>query len=52
KNLKYYHLVGSFDSKDASELPSYQTAKEIYWENGDDTRYGYSKLPFDELLTD
>ncbi|GES85411.1 hypothetical protein GLOIN_2v1777834 [Rhizophagus clarus] len=37
KNLKYYHLVGSFDSKDASELPSYQTGREIYWENGKDT---------------
>ena len=51
KNLKYYHLVGSFDSKDAPELPSYQTGKEIYWENGNDTRYGYSKLSSDELLT-
>ncbi|GES86148.1 hypothetical protein GLOIN_2v1791232 [Rhizophagus clarus] len=50
KNLKYYHLVGSFDSKDAPELPSYQTGREIYWENGKDTRYGYSKLPPDELL--
>jgi hypothetical protein len=51
KNLKYYHLVGSFDSKDAPELPSYQTGKEIYWENRYDTRYGYSKLSSDELLT-
>ncbi|CAB5205247.1 unnamed protein product [Rhizophagus irregularis] len=51
KNLKYYHLVGSFDSKDAPKLPSYQTGNEIYWENGDDTRYGYSKLSSDELLT-
>ncbi|CAB5199189.1 unnamed protein product [Rhizophagus irregularis] len=24
--------------------------KEIYWENGKDTRYGYSKIPPDELL--
>jgi hypothetical protein len=32
-------------------LPSYQTGKEIYWENGNDTRYGYSKLSSDELLT-
>ncbi|CAG8510401.1 12878_t:CDS:2 [Cetraspora pellucida] len=50
KNLKYYHLIGSFDSKYAPELPSYQTGEEIYWENGEDTRYGYSKLPPDELL--
>ena len=50
KNLKYYHLIGSFDSKDAPELPLYQTGKEVYWENGKDTRYGYSKLPSDELL--
>ena len=52
KNLKYYHLVGSFDSKDAPELPSYQTGEEIYWENGKDTRYGYSKLLPDEILID
>ncbi|RIA84395.1 hypothetical protein C1645_742358 [Glomus cerebriforme] len=50
KNLKYYHLVGLFDNKDAPELSSYQTGEEIYWENGEDTRYGYSKLPPDELL--
>ena len=50
KNLKYYHLVGSFDSKDVSELPLYQTEKEVYWENRKDTRYGYSKLPPNELL--
>ena len=29
KNLKYYHLIGSFDSKDAPELPLYQTG-EVY----------------------
>ncbi|CAB4414784.1 unnamed protein product [Rhizophagus irregularis] len=52
KNCRHYHLVGSFDSKDAPRLPSYQTGKEIYWENGEDTRYGYSKLPPDELILD
>ncbi|RGB21736.1 hypothetical protein C1646_777383 [Rhizophagus diaphanus] len=31
KNGRYYHLVGSFDSKDASALSPYQTGKEIYW---------------------
>ncbi|GES95135.1 hypothetical protein GLOIN_2v1778877 [Rhizophagus clarus] len=50
KNHRHYHLVGSFDSKDAPRLPSYQTGEEIYWENGEDTRYGYSKLPPDELI--
>src|SRR4051812_4542544 len=45
-----YHLVGSFDSKDASKLPSYQTGKEVYWNNGEDGRYAYSKLTPDELL--
>ena len=50
KNLRHYHLVGSFDSKDAPRLPSYQTGEEIYWENGEDTRYGYSKLSPDELI--
>ncbi|RGB22397.1 hypothetical protein C1646_776159 [Rhizophagus diaphanus] len=50
KSLRYYHLVGSFDVKDAPELPLYQTGKEIYWENGKDTRYEYSKLPPDELI--
>ncbi|PKC10509.1 hypothetical protein RhiirA5_374590 [Rhizophagus irregularis] len=50
KNRRHYHLVGSFDSKDAPRLPSYQTGEEIYWENGKDIRYGYSKLPPDELI--
>ncbi|GBB95613.1 hypothetical protein RclHR1_25770003 [Rhizophagus clarus] len=50
KNRRHYHLVGSFDSKDAPRLPSYQTGEEIYWENGEDIRYGYSKLPPDELI--
>jgi hypothetical protein len=52
KNCRHYHLVGSFDSKDAPRLPSYQTGEEIYWVNGEDTRYGYSKLPSDELILD
>ena len=52
KNCRHYHLVGSFDSKDAPRLPSYQTGEEIYWVNGEDTRYGYSKLPPDELILD
>jgi hypothetical protein len=52
KNCRHYHLVGSFDSKDAPRLPSYQTGEEIYWENEENTRYGYSKLPLDELILD
>jgi hypothetical protein len=52
KNCRHYHLAGSFDSKDAPRLPSYQTGEEIYWENGEDTRYGYSKLLPDELIFD
>ncbi|CAB5180169.1 unnamed protein product [Rhizophagus irregularis] len=50
KNRRHYHLVDSFDSKDAPRFPLYQTGEEIYWENGEDTRYGYSKLPSDELI--
>jgi len=50
RNRRQYHLVGSFDSKDAPTLPSYQTGKEIYWVNKKDTRYGYSELPPDETL--
>ena len=45
----HYHLVGSFDSENP-KLPSYQTREEIYWDNGKDTRYAYSKLTSDELL--
>src|ERR1044071_2257600 len=30
KNGRHYHLVGSFDSKDAPALSPYQTGKEIY----------------------
>ena len=52
KNHIHYHLVGSFDSKDAPRLPSYQTGGEIYWENGEDTWYGYSKLSPNELILD
>jgi hypothetical protein len=50
KHRRHYHLVGSFDNNDSPELPPHQTGKEIYWENGEDTRYGYSNLPPDELL--
>ncbi|GET00269.1 hypothetical protein GLOIN_2v1778877 [Rhizophagus clarus] len=50
KSQRYYHLVGLFDSKNAPKFSSYQTEEEIYWENGEDTRYGYSKIPHDELL--
>ena len=50
RSRRYYRLDGSFDTKDAPRLPSYQTGEEIYWENGQDTRYGYSKLPPDELI--
>src|SRR4051794_11554604 len=50
KHRRHYHLVGLFDNNDFPELSPYQTGKEIYWENGEDTQYGYSKLPLDELL--
>ncbi|RIA93588.1 hypothetical protein C1645_819220 [Glomus cerebriforme] len=30
KNRRYYHLVGSFDTKDVTELPLYQTEEEVY----------------------
>ncbi|CAG8811645.1 377_t:CDS:1, partial [Gigaspora margarita] len=50
KHRRHYHLIGSFDNNDAPKLPLYQTGKEIYWENGEDTRYGYSKLSPDELI--
>ncbi|RGB22732.1 hypothetical protein C1646_775621 [Rhizophagus diaphanus] len=50
KHSRHYHLVGSFDNNDFPELPLYQTGKEIYWTNSEDTQYGYSKLPPDELL--
>ena len=52
RSRRYYRLDGSFDIKDAPRLPSYQTGEEIYWENGEDTRYGYSKLLPDELILD
>ena len=50
KKSSYYHLVSPFDSSDAPKLPLYQTGEEIYWENGKDTRYAYSKLTSGELL--
>ncbi|CAG8831391.1 45647_t:CDS:1, partial [Gigaspora margarita] len=36
--------------EDAPKLPSYQTGEEVYWNNGEDVRYAYSKLTPDELL--
>jgi len=30
KNCRYYHLVESFDTKDAPELSLYQIRKEVY----------------------
>ncbi|RGB21659.1 hypothetical protein C1646_777574 [Rhizophagus diaphanus] len=52
KHSRYYHLVELFNNNNALKLPLYQTGKEIYWENGKDTRYGYSKLAPDEILMD
>ncbi|RIA85565.1 hypothetical protein C1645_830615 [Glomus cerebriforme] len=46
----HYHLVSLFDSGDAPKLLLYQTGEEIYWENGEDTQYAYSKLSSDKLL--
>ena len=40
KHSRHYHLVGSFDNNNSPELLPYQTGKEIYWENGEDTQYG------------
>ena len=50
KKLTHYHLVGSFDSGNIPKLPSYQTGEEVYWDNGEDVWYAYSKLTLDELL--
>ena len=50
KKNDYYQLEGVFDDQDAPKLPPYQTGEEIWYENGEDTRYGYSKLSFDELM--
>ncbi|CAG8843362.1 24923_t:CDS:2, partial [Gigaspora margarita] len=36
--------------EDAPKLPSYQTGEEVYWNNGEDVQYAYSKLTPDELL--
>jgi hypothetical protein len=52
RSHRYYRLDGSFNTKDAPRLPSYQMGEEIYWENGEDTWYGYSKLPSNELILD
>jgi len=35
RSRRYYRLDGSFDTKDAPRIPSYQTGEEIYWENGE-----------------
>ena len=45
----HYHLVGTFDYEDAPKLPPYQTDEGQFYENGEDMRYGYSKLSPDEL---
>ena len=45
----HYHLVGTFDYEDAPKLPPYQTGEGQFYENGEDMRYGYSKLSPDEL---
>ncbi|GES73971.1 putative helicase [Rhizophagus clarus] len=50
KKLTHYHLVGSFDSKGIPKFSSYQTGEEVYWDNGEDIRYAYSKLTPDKLL--
>ncbi len=46
----HYYLVSSFDSENSPKLSLYQIGKEVYWNNGKDTRYAYSKLTSDELL--
>ncbi|CAG8853607.1 9743_t:CDS:1, partial [Gigaspora margarita] len=47
--LRYYSLVGVFDKAYAPELPAYQTEEGPFYGNGEDMRYGYSKLSPDEL---
>ncbi|CAJ0629962.1 11815_t:CDS:1, partial [Entrophospora sp. SA101] len=37
--------------EDAPELPAYQTSEGPFYENGEDMRYGYSKLSPDEIET-
>ncbi|CAG8621413.1 9685_t:CDS:1 [Paraglomus occultum] len=45
----HYYLVGPFDKESAPKLPPYQTGEGQFYENGEDIRYGYSKLSPDEL---
>ncbi|CAG8576087.1 12287_t:CDS:2 [Gigaspora rosea] len=45
----HYHLVGPFDKESAPKLLPYQTGEGQFYENGEDMRYGYSKLSPDEL---
>jgi hypothetical protein len=51
KKNNHYHLVGPFDSAHAPKLPPYQTGEGQFYENGEDMRYGYSKLSPDEIET-
>ncbi|RIB18313.1 hypothetical protein C2G38_2036999 [Gigaspora rosea] len=51
KSLRYYSLVGVFDKAYTPELPLYQTGEGQFYENGEDIRYGYSKLSPDEIET-
>ncbi|CAG8720356.1 9836_t:CDS:2 [Cetraspora pellucida] len=51
RHLRYYCLVGAFDSEDTPELPAYQTSEKLFYENGKDIRYKYSKLLPNELET-
>ncbi|RHZ70941.1 hypothetical protein Glove_264g39 [Diversispora epigaea] len=48
KNM-HYHLVGAFNNEDAPKLSPYQTGKGLFYESGEDIRYGYSKLSPDKL---
>ncbi|RIB17565.1 hypothetical protein C2G38_2186998 [Gigaspora rosea] len=48
-NRRYYRLVGLFDNESVPKLPPYQTGEGPFYENGEDIRYGYSKLSPDEI---
>ncbi|KAF0370630.1 hypothetical protein F8M41_013229 [Gigaspora margarita] len=51
RHLRYYCLVGPFDSEYAPELLVYQTSKGPFYKNDQDIQYRYSKLLLDELET-
>ena len=49
KKRIYYHLEGPFDGLHAPKPYPYQMGEELWYENGEDTRFGYSALSPYEL---